>query len=377
MILAIDGYEANVPNRVGIGRYAFELLIHLHRLLGEMRGAGHFVRVYLPSEPLADMPPVCSWWSYRVTGPSTLWTFIGLPMAITLDRPGADVVFSPTHYIPRFIRTPRAMAIMDMSFLSYPGLFRKEDLYKLTQWTAYSAKRAAKIFTISQFSKNAIMKAYNVPSGRIAVTYPGLTMNQSVSKTVQTPKYYILAVGTIQPRKNFARLIEAFASIRKDIQASYPAIELVIVGKKGWLYEDILSAPARFGVEESVRFLEFVPDEALPDLYKNALCFVLPSLYEGFGLPALEAMAYKCPVVVSNVSSLPEIVEEAGIYVEPDKTESIAQGISAALKERNSPLGKKRIELGLAQAKKFTWEAAARETLTHLEEIVASKGSTV
>ncbi len=372
MILAIDGYEANVKHRVGIGRYAFELLRHLYTELGKGRG-GHQVRIYLPSSPMADMPIETSWWRYRVIKPSTLWTFIGFPMALTMDMPKADVIFSPTHYIPRFVSIPRAMSIMDVSFLSYPELFRPEDLYKLTRWTAFSAREAKRIFTISEFSKDAIIKAYNVPSGRIVVTYPGLTMNTSASAPSGVPKNYILSVGTIQPRKNFTGLIEAFSRIRDQYKKTYPDLALVIVGKKGWLYEKILTSPARFGVTQSVHFLEYVSDAQLAGLYKGALCFALPSLYEGFGLPALEAMAYKCPVVVSNVSSLPEITGEAGIYVDPNDIESIETGLKKALDERNGKDGKERIALGLRQVKKFTWQKAAKETLLHLEEL-AGKG---
>jgi len=377
MILAIDGYEANITHRVGIGRYAYELLVHMYRQLGAKKGAGHQVRVYLPGAPLPDMPIETPWWHYRVVKPSSLWTFIGLPTALTLDSPKPDVVFSPTHYIPRFVTLPRVMSIMDMSFLTYPELFRKEDLYKLTQWTRYSATHAAGIFTISQFSKNAIINAYTVPSGRIVVTYPGLTMKQAESQAITVPKNYILSVGTIQPRKNYAHLIEAFANIRKAAAKDYPDLALVIVGKKGWLYEDILAAPKKFGVEDHVHFLEFVADEALPALYKNALCFALPSLYEGFGLPVLEAMAYACPVVVSNISSLPEIAGDAGIYVDPQDGESIGNGLVTALRELGKPAGKKRIATGLLQVKKFTWEKAAKQTLTYLEEVAATKGKKI
>ena len=146
-------------------------------------------------------------------------------------------------------------------------------------------------------------------------------------------------------------------------------MSFVIVGKKGWLYDEILKSPKKFGVESSVRFLDFVDDHDLPALYKKALCFALPSLYEGFGLPVLEAMAYSCPVVISNVSSLPEIAGNAGVYVEAENVQSIADGIHKTILEIQSAEGKKRIKAGLEQVKKFSWENAAKKTLEILEKV--------
>ncbi len=372
MIIAIDGYEANIEQRVGIGRYSYEILRHLHLL----NPTHHSFRIYLPGPPLADMPKQNLWWQYRILSPRKLWTMFRLPVALATDRPRANVIFSPTHYIPRFTSVPRVMSIMDVSYLRYPELFRPSDLYQLTHWTAYSAAHSARILTISEFSKNAIIKAYNVPPERVVVTYPGLSMESKVksqkSKVFEKyniSKYYILSVGTLQPRKNYVRLIEAFSRFLKTNNQRFGKIDLVIVGKKGWLYDEILAAPARFGVADRVKFLDFVPDVELAALYEHALCFALPSLYEGFGLPVLEAMARKVPVVVSRTSSLPEIAGDAGVYVDPQDLESIAKGLLTAVRQRNLIQGRTRIQKGLGQVRKFTWENAARKTLKVLEEV--------
>lgn len=375
MIIGIDGYEANVSNRVGVGRYAFEILTHLYNLLKKRTEIE--VSVYLPDNPMPEMPPERTNWHYRVAGPKKLWTFFGLPLAIAEGK-HPDVFFSPTHYVPRFVRTPRVFSVMDLSYLVYPEMFKAKDLHQLVNWTKYSVRFAAKILTISEFSKNAIIKAYKVPENRVIVTYPGMnkvlkTKAIDLEKKYGLSRNYILSVGTLQPRKNFVRLIEAFSRVVKDAENKYPGISLVIVGKKGWLFEEILKAPKKFGVEDKVKFLDFVPDEDLPSLYSQALCFALPSLYEGFGLPVLEAMAYKTPVVVSDSSSLPEIAGRAGIYVEPENVDSIAEGLTKALKEKETAAEKSRIWLGLAQMKKFSWEKAAQETLNVLEEIGKAK----
>jgi glycosyltransferase involved in cell wall biosynthesis len=376
MIIAVDGYEANVPMRVGIGRYAYDILKNIYTILGRSNGGNYEFRIYLPQKPLPDMPKETRWWRYIVRGPSKLWTFIGLPLALSVDCPRADVVYSPTHYVPRFTSIPRVMAIMDTSYIEYPEMFRKKDLFQLTHWTRYAASNAKAICTISKFSKNAIIRAYKIPQDQVIVTYPGISMpttsndqDAAVCKKYQITKHYILSVGTIQPRKNYIRLIEAFAIFLKLNKQKFGEIQLVIVGKKGWLYESILDAPEKYGVSHKVKFLHSVPDADLPALYKNALCFALPSLYEGFGLPVLEAMAYKCPVVVSNNSSLPEIAGEAGIYVDPKDVASITEGLLSAVRQRNLIQGKTRVQQGLTQVKLFTWEKAAKETLDVLTRV--------
>ncbi len=381
MIIAIDGYEANVKNKVGIGRYAYDILMHMYKISVQNKSNGLLFRIYLPSIPRDDMPPQSEWWKYVVRGPLNFWTFVGLPLALSSDAPKADVIFSPTHYVPRFISTPRVMSIMDTSYLEYPEMFRKRDLYQLTEWTRYSVAHVERIFTISEFSKNAIMNAYKVPAEKVIVTYPGFSMaKRSTDQTKRDiysaygiGRHYILSVGTIQPRKNYMRLMEAFAKFLAANKQKFGEIQLVIVGKKGWMYDKILEAPARLGLNGKVRFLHTVPDRDLPQLYGNALCFALPSLYEGFGLPVLEAMAYKCPVVVSNVSSLPEIAGSAGVYVNPEDTDSIAGGLLSAVRQRNLIQGRMRIQKGLAQVKLFTWEKAAKQTLEVLKEAGSKK----
>lgn len=146
-------------------------------------------------------------------------------------------------------------------------------------------------------------------------------------------------------------------------------MNLVIIGRKGWDYEEIISAPNRFGVSSKVLFLEDVSDEELPFFYKNAELFVLPSLYEGFGLPVLEAMKYGCPVVTSNISSLPEAGGEAAVYFNPKSTDDIAEKIEKVLKDEK--LRKKMISDGFDQVKKFSWEKSAKEMLSIFEEVAA------
>jgi len=370
MIIGIDGNEANVDERVGIGEYAFELLYQFEK----SQNSNFIFQIYLKNVPLSHMPKIREGWSYKVFGPKKMWTRFALPMDLLIQRPKPDVFFTPTHYGPWFSPVPSAISIMDLSFLHFPGLFNKKDLYQLTNWTSHSVKTAKKIFTISEFSKNDIIKTYAVPEEQVVVTYPGikpelnyknkeLTMDE-IQKKYKISKPYILFVGTLQPRKNIVRLVEAFSKLKKE------NLELIIIGKKGWQYDEILEAPKKFEVTERVKFLDFVGDEDLPSFYKNAVCFVLPSLYEGFGLPVLEAMRQGCPVITSNVSSLPEAGGDAAIYVNPTDTLDIATKIEQVVS--NQILRKEMVEKGYNQIKKFSWDKTASNTLKVLEQLVNS-----
>lgn len=358
MLIGIDGNEANVGKRVGIGEYAFELLKEFEKL----KRKNISFRVYLKNNPLEDLPKARKGWEYRIIGPKKFWTQLRLPFELYFGNDKPNVFFSPSHYGPRFAPMPNAISIMDLSFIHYPGLFKKSDLYQLANWTRYSAKRARKIFTISLASKDDIIKEYKLPENRVVVTYPG------VKKTLLMRKDkfnfdYILFVGTLQPRKNIVRLIDAFSRLAPK----HPNLKLLIVGKKGWLYDEILKAPAKFNVESDVKFLDFVEDAKMQNLYKDALCFVLPSLYEGFGLPVLEAMKNGCPVLLSNISSLPEAGGDAALYFDPQDPQDIADKIERVLGDPK--LREDMVKKGNEQVKKFSWEKTAKETLKVLEEI--------
>lgn len=390
MIIGIDGNEANVKNRFGVGEYAYQLLRKFYDYHSRADEVKNRFRIYLKNEVVSTMPSEDAQWRYRVVQPSPLWTQWRLPLDLHFHQPKPDVFFTPTHYAPRFCPVPSVVSIMDTSYIYFPETFKQGDLYKLKNWTAYSVKQAKKVLTISNSSKNDIIKAYNIPADRVVVTYPGIKdtvsfeprvygMNQLKAK-YGISGHFILFVGTLQPRKNIVRLIEAFSKVRSmnqafdkssgQMEAGSMDLELVIIGKKGWLYEEILAAPEKFGVKERVKFLHSVDDEELQVFYKHAVCYVLPSLYEGFGLPVLEAMQYKCPVITSNVSSLPEAGGDAALYVDPEDTDDIAEKILKLIKDEK--LRKELVEKGKEQVKKFSWEKTAKETLKVLEEVANS-----
>lgn len=371
MIIGIDGNEANVTRRVGISEFAYELI----REFSERESEKRKYRIYLKDQPLEHFPKKSSHWSYQVFGPRKLWTQFGLPLKLYTERRKPDVFFTPTHYSPRFSPVPTVVSVMDLSYIHFPHLFKSSDLYQLKNWTGYSVKRARRVITISNSSKNDIIKEYKVSEEKVEVIYPGIkpivTLEPNIySMQLLKEKYhiadkYILFVGTLQPRKNIVRLIKAFSKVVNE--AKERDMQLVVVGKKGWLFDEIIAAPEKYDVEGHVLFLDFVPDEDLPALYKHAQCYVLPSLYEGFGLPVLEAMKYNCPVITSNVSSLPEAGGDAALYVDPENVDDIAEKIRTLLE--NKSLREDLIEKGKVQVKKFSWEKTAKETLNVLEQV--------
>lgn len=371
MDIWIDGYEANVPQRLGSGRVAFELLKYLEKI--DKKNA---YTVLLPSAPMEDLPKERNGWKYKVLKPAKLWTRIALPLKLFTTNSKPDVFFSPTHYIPRFSPVRRVMMIFDLAFLHFPQMFKLRDLQQLKRWTETSVEAADHIVTISNSSKKDLQKFYKLPSNKITVSYPGFDEDvfapvtnkkdeiSSVLSKYNIDSPYIIFIGTIQPRKNLLRLIEAFKKI--------DGLKLVIVGKtrgegrQGWMYEEVLKKPSEFGIEDKVIFAGFAPTGDLPYLLSGSIAYVLPSLYEGFGIPVVEAMACGVPVIVSNTSSLPEVVGDAGLMVDPHSIDQIEQAIRTIVTDKKLRL--KLSKKGLEQARKFSWKKMARDVIKVLEE---------
>ncbi len=377
MNIAIDGYEANVSERLGSSQVAFELLRNLEKIDKQ-----NSYTIFLPESPLSDLPSEREGWRYKILKPKRLWTRIALPLALFLNREKYDLIFSPTHYIPRFSPIKRVTTIFDLSFLHFPQTFTKKDLWQLSNWTKFSALNASHIITISNFSKKDIAKEYLVDKSKITVAYPGynkklfnthtalkLKLNK-IKEKYQLGNTYIIYIGTIQPRKNLIRLIEAFSRIVKEVKD----LKLVIVGKtegkgrEGWLYEDILKTPKQLKIDDKVVFTGFVANEELPILVQGAKAFILPSLWEGFGIPVVEAMACGTPVIVSNISSLPEVVGKRGLLIDPYSLDQIEQSIRIFVSDKK--MREKYSKQGLLQAKQFSWEKMARMVLKVFESKV-------
>lgn len=365
----IDGYEANVPQRLGSSQVAFELLKNFEKLDHKNE-----YTLLLPAPPLGDLPKERVGWKYKILRPKKLWTQIALPLALYTSKQKPDVFYSPTHYIPRFSPVKRIVTIFDLSFIHFPESFLKKDLWQLISWTKFSAQNANHIITISNSSKKDIIEQYSVDKDKISVAYPGVDKNifhpienkmkiKKIAKKYGTYDNYIIYIGTLQPKKNLVRLFEAISRI--------DGLNLVVVGKssgegrEGWKYEDILGYPAKLDIKERVIFTGFIPQEDLPYLLSGSNAFILPSLWEGFGIPVLEAMACGVPVLTSNVSSLPEVAGDAGLTFDPYSIDQIEQAIRIVLADKK--LRQKLSKAALSRSQKFSWDKMAKTVLKVFE----------
>lgn len=352
MLIGIDANEANLTaNRVGVNQYAFDLLWALSR----QKTQKEFV-VYLKNPPRADMPDL----KYRVIPFPKLWTQTRLPWDLYTHSPRPDVFFSMTHYAPRFSPIPTVVAIMDLGFLQTPEQFTAKDFNQLKSWTEYSVKNAAKVIAISEYTKKDIVEIYHRNPSDITVTYLGY--DKKIFKPgKKLPGDYFLFLSSLKPSKNVEGLIRAYA------KGNFSQ-KLVIAGKKAWLYEKIFNLVKDLNLESKVTFTGFVDESQVPELMSGAAALVMPSFYEGFGIPVLEAMACGTPVVVSRVASLPEVAGEAGIYVNPNDPGSIMEGMRTAI----GPEAKKFAQKGLARVKLFDWDNTAQLTLQCLQTATAN-----
>lgn len=371
MIIGFDINEANVPQRVGVNQVAYSIFLHLVKNLPE----GDRIIAFGKERPLPDMPPSSEKLTYEIFGAKKAWVLTSLTKRLLFGKPKVDVLFSPSHYSPVLSPVKSVIYLMDMSYeLFGTEYFTSYDINQLKRWTPISVKKAKKVLTISEFSKDEIVRLYKTDPNKVAVIYPSFDKNSyhgKVPKTQQLSvrkKYgingsFLLYWGTLQPRKNISRLIEAFSLLKET------RLKLVIVGKKGWLYDQILDQSRKLGIENRVIFTGFMAQEDLPALIKAGRGFVLPSLYEGFGMPVIEAQAVGTPVVVSRVSSLPEVAGESAIYIEdPQSVESIRQAlekvVTMSLSERI-----RIIKAGKENAKRFDWDVSAQKILAILKTI--------
>lgn len=314
------------------------------------------------------MPRENEYFKYIVIPAKKLWSQVFLPFYLfTHDKP--DVFFVPAHYAPRFSTVKTVVTIHDLSYLYYPGEFLKQDLYKLTNWTRYSIAKATKIIAVSQNTKRDLIKNYHAPENKISVIYNGFEKDVVKSKSLSIKKPYILYVGTLQPRKNISLLISAFDKFVKK----HPKYSLIIAGKKGWLYDEIFTQVKRLNHSDKIQFTGYVNDQELIYLYQNAECFVLPSLYEGFGIPILEAMSYGCPVISSNASSLPEVGGDACLYFDPQSENQLLEQLEKLLSD--DQLRDNLIRSGKQRVKLFSWQKSADQTLEVLEDVFNDKST--
>lgn len=301
----------------------------------------------------------CTRWPTIKPAARILWEQTLLP----LHARGLDVLHCPVNVLPLLAPGPAVLTIHDLTFLRFPDRFRPERRRYLTALTRLSARRATKVMTDSANTRQDVIDLLGVPSDRVEVVYGAYDddfhpypADEVAAFRAQKglPNQFILSVGTLEPRKNVELLIAAYRLLIARTGGAWP---LVVAGGKGWMFDRIFEAVRDAGLDSRVLFPGYVARDELPLWYAAASVFVYPSLYEGFGLPPLEAMACGTPVIVSNASSLPEVVGDAGRQVDPHDPESLAAALEELLasKERREHMA----QAGLRQAARFTWDQAA------------------
>lgn len=361
LTIGIDASRAATKQPTGTERYSRRIIEEVTR-----QGARHRFRLYLnTSTPLPLPMRACD--QQRLIPWPRVWTHTRLS-AEMLTHP-VDVLFIPAHVVPLAHPHATVVTIHDLGYLHEPDMHGRRSRAYLDWSTRWSVRAASRIIAVSDSTRADLVERYRVPEENIAVVYHGIDeqFQPAPDDQIQLARAqlgiqgdYVLYVGTLQPRKNLARLIAAFDLLAEQ----HHDLSLVLVGKWGWLPDSINQALADARNAQRILLAGHVPDELLPALYSGARVFALPSLFEGFGLPALEAMRCGTPVVVSNRGALPEVTGDAAEIVDPLDIEAIADGLRRALQ---ADVRAQMIPRGLDRAAQFQWQHSGRQTLEVLE----------
>ncbi|MCC6643483.1 glycosyltransferase family 4 protein [Candidatus Peregrinibacteria bacterium] len=294
-----------------------------------------------------------------------------------LKKVRPDLYLAPTSYIipslaPRWLKI--VLVVHDLVAFLFPANHSKKAVF-IERMTLRSAlRKASKVFVVSENTQNDLIKIFHYPKSQTAEIpcaphdryFEEIDNKEAekIRKKFSLPEQFILAVGTIEPRKNFANLIKSFVLVKRK----FPEHKLVIVGKKGWKYQEIEKTIKQYQLEGDVIFPGYMKDEDLHNIYHLAQVFVFPSLYEGFGIPPLEAMASGCPVIASNNSSLPEVVGDAGLLIDPRNSVKIADAIISLIEKPQ--LREMLQDRGVQRCRKFTWDDSAQKALEEFQKLI-------
>jgi glycosyltransferase involved in cell wall biosynthesis len=367
VLIGIDASRATARERTGTENYTLYLLRALIA-----RGQAHRFRLYFGQAPEQGLLPHDERVEWRVIPFPRLWTHLRL--AWELGRHPPDVLFVPAHVLPLLHPKHCVVTVHDLGYRRYPQAHTRGSRWYLEWSTRHNVRAAERVIADSEATQRDLHEFYGVPAHKIVVAYPaggeGFAPVRDETKLAQVRRRYgsgesyFLAVGTLQPRKNLPTLLTAFGSLVRD-GALADGTRLVIAGRRGWLYEETIATVRALGLEGRVVFTGYVPQEDLPALLSGALAYVLPSWYEGFGLPVLEAMACETPVICSNVSSLPEVAGDAALLFAPDDPAALARAMRQVHAE--PALRDELAARGRVRAQAFSWERCADQVLAVLD----------
>lgn len=287
-----------------------------------------------------------------------------------------DLYFAPTSYIIPALHNPKKlkviMTVHDLVAFLFPQKHNKKAVFTEKLTLQRALKKVVKILSVSENTKRDLINRFHckedlvdIVSNAASDIYEPIPTDiyDHFTQTYDIPKRFIFCAGTLEPRKNYPTLIKSFAKVLKE----EPDVKLLIAGKRGWMYEEIYQTIQQLGIEDSVKFLGYVPERDLVYLYNMATVFVWPSLYEGFGIPPLEAMQSGCPVVTSNTSSLPEVVGEGALTIDPKCDIALSEAILKVLKDKD--LSAHLVKKGFHQSRKFSWKLSADRFLDIIKSL--------
>ena len=372
MLIGIDASRTVVARRTGTERYSLEIT----RALIESAPEHQFV-LYFNQPPPPGLLPGGGRVRWRVIPARRLWSVGRLSLELRARPP--DVLFVPAHSLPPLAPSASVATIHDLGYLAFPGEHPPATRLLRDAANRWSAARARRVIAISAATQRDLVRCYGTPLEKIDVVHHGhdpafrSVLDRGLLEAVRARHGldvpYVLFVGTLHPRKNLERLLRAFDRVVGRVQQP---LTLALAGGIGWHEGRLRRALAALRAPDRVRVLGYVPDQDLPALMSGALALAFPSLYEGFGLPALEAMACGTPVLASNTSSLPEVVGDAGLLVGPLDVDAIANGLERLVQDAD--LRRELAARGLSRAAGFTWERAARATLAVLGKAAERAG---
>ena len=350
-------------NRTGVGRYLLNLLRFLPQLSNEHE-------YFLYSDRLMEQPIVDDNIHYRILkGHRLLWKHILLP--IEQRKKQIDLMFIPSYSAPLLNLGKTIVTIHDLIATRHPEWTTKSQSLRFATVVKYAARKADYIIAVSEMTRKDILELTGVPEDKVKVIYEGVDEHflklpsnklEEFRNKYKLDQPYILYVGSIHPRRNIKRLIEAFIYLKKEKRIEHKLVLIGLVLQQGSQLKDWISESQ---LEDQILTYGFVPDDDLVKFYNFADIFIYPSLYEGFGLPILEAMACETPVITSNTSSLPEVAGDTAILIDPCDVKQIADAINQLIDD--SSLREKLIARGKERCKQFSWRQAAVETLRLFE----------
>ena len=295
-----------------------------------------------------------------------------------MRRKDCDLYHEPG-FLPFRFDGPTVITIHDLSPLRFPEAHPALRVQEFREQLPKAIARAASIIVDAESVREEIIETFGVPADRVQAIHLGVAPNYHPRTAEETAVarqsyqiehgQYVLAVGTLEPRKNLMQAIDAYAGLPEAIRRTTP---LVIAGMRGWLVSELETRLRQLEARGEVRWLGFVPNEALPSLYSGATMLVYPSIYEGFGLPVLEAMASGIPVVTSNRSSLPEVAGNVGVLVDPEDTEGLRSAMEKLIEDKQE--ARRLGQLGIVRAGQFTWKDCAKKTIAIYQKAAKIRG---